>query len=403
MKTDGFNRFSSGLLPVLLAAVTLGASGCGLTLSRSKTEAEALEMQNVAVTYDQVRLRMRAMVDPMCGEIERTADAIIAGTTNRSVQQGALRWKIEGVPALREATFQPDPMTAVFDTWVLCNQMADYFDRGHGKELLGEASPLAVSTCRRMEDEFARIAVEASASGDVSKMRAFAREWAAQHPIRISIAYRESALSRALEEEIRESFSLGAAAVEVVTTVDDLNRRLEIYSDQLFRQARWEVELFKSELLENVPVEKVEKLAEQAVVTADRLVSSTERTLLVAENAPTLIASEREIAIKALQDEITRTITFVQEERIAALKHLTAERIAALFELHEAITHERKALTQDVEQISLRTVDHAMWRVAQLVVVTGAVLLVAGVAALFLVRQMFFQPVRVSRNQTNTG
>ena len=40
-----------------------------------------------------------------------------------------------------------------------------------------------------------------------------------------------------------DSFSIGEAVMEVTTTVDDLNQKLGIYSDQLFRQARWEAEL----------------------------------------------------------------------------------------------------------------------------------------------------------------
>jgi hypothetical protein len=248
-----------------------------------------------------------------------------------------------------------------------------------------------------MEDELARIGVEASISGDASNMRGFAQKWAAQHPIRHSIADRESTLSRALEKDVRESLSLGDAVVGVTSTVDDLNRRVEIYSDQLFRQARWEVELLKSQILEDVPIEQVDKLVEQVIVAANRLVSSTERTLLVAENTPAIVASEREAAIKALQDEITRTIKFIQEERIAAFKHLTEERIAALLELHQAITEERKALTVDAGQISLRTVDHAMWRVAQLAAVILVALFVGLVAGLFLVRRIFFQSRTVTR------
>ena len=85
------------------------------------------------MNYNQIRLRLRAMVGPACGEIEQTADQISAGTTNAAVQRAALLWKIEGVPALRAALFQPDPYTAQFDSWVLCFQMADYFETGPGQ------------------------------------------------------------------------------------------------------------------------------------------------------------------------------------------------------------------------------------------------------------------------------
>jgi len=144
--------------------------------------------------------------------------------------------------------------------------------------------------------------------------------------------------------------------------VDDLNRRLEIYSDQLFRQARWEAQLFKSELLTNLPVtqvmplaERAVKSAEQTVATVDRLATALERAVGAVENAPKFVAGEREVAIKAVQDELTRTIKLVQEERVAALK-----------ELHENMIVERKALTRDLELIGLKAVDHAFWRATQL-------------------------------------
>src|SRR5262249_17964592 len=129
--------------------------------------------------------------------------------------------------------------------WVLINQMADYFEKGRGQEALGPASAQAATTCRHMEEEFTQVAASATMPGDVSKARAFARQWAAEHPVRAAIADRESTLSRAFAD----AFSTGEAVVEMITTLDDLNRKLEIYNDQLFRQARWETERFKFALL----------------------------------------------------------------------------------------------------------------------------------------------------------
>jgi hypothetical protein len=110
----------------------------------------------------------------------------------------------------------------------------------------------------------------------------------------------------------------------------------------------------------------------------------------VAENAPQLVASERDATIKAIHAELLQTIKFLQEERIAALEQLTRERIAALKEFHQALFAEREALVRDVEHIGLQTADHALWRAAQLVAATVAVLLLVAVAGLFIVRRMFF-------------
>jgi hypothetical protein len=55
---------------------------------------------DAALTQNQIRLHMRATAGPMCGEIERTADRIASGTTNRTVKRAGLQWKIEAVPAI---------------------------------------------------------------------------------------------------------------------------------------------------------------------------------------------------------------------------------------------------------------------------------------------------------------
>ena len=370
--------------------------GCRFAMPEHKMKASVHSQKDVSASYNQIRLRLRSMVGPACGEIEQTADHIIAGTTNSTIQRAALHWKIEGVPALRAALFQPDPYTAQFDSWVLCYQMADYFETGPGKVALGESSPLAVAACRRLEEQMNQVAASMTISGDVTKGRAFAKKWAGEHPIQHSISDRETTLSRVLERDSSGSISSGQAVAEITTTVDDLNRRLEIYSDQLFRQARWEAELFKAELLGDLQVGQAIPLAgravtsaEHAMATVDRLAPAIERAVSVAESAPSLVTSEREAAIQAMQAELTRTITFVQEERIAALKQLTTERIAAIQELQGTVISERKALTADVERISLRVVDHAIGRVTQLVAVTLGLVLFASVAGLFLARWIF--------------
>ena len=45
---------------------------------------------------------------------------------------GTLR-RLDAVPALSAALFQPEPMTAVLDSRVFFNQMADFFETGVGK------------------------------------------------------------------------------------------------------------------------------------------------------------------------------------------------------------------------------------------------------------------------------
>jgi hypothetical protein len=379
----------------LWIALVASSVGCAVSMRSPKIDSRA--GTKLAVNVNQVRLKMRSLVGPMCGEIERTADQIAAGTADPEVRRAALRWKIEAVPTLSAALFQPEPITALVDTWAFFNQMADFFETGAGSKQLGDSAPVAVESCRRLEQEIADVAAAMTVSGDVAKVRAAVKKWAADHPIRYAIPGRETALGRALERDVPESWSTGEAVAEMTASVDDLNRKLDVYSDHLFRQVRWEGELLGDDLrLADVPplAERAVQSAERATATFDRLAPGFERAVAVAEDTPALIASERKAAIDGLGKELTRTIAFLQEERIAALQQVTAERIAAISGMSQTVSEERKALDRDIERIGLQLVDHAMWRLAQLV---AAVLVFLGgltVAVLVLVRKLFFTPPR---------
>ncbi len=216
-------------IALLAVAVAIAATGCRFAQPEVKTQPGGQAPKDISMTHNQIRLRVRALVGPMCGEIEQAADGIAAGTTNRAVQRAALEWKIEAVPAMRGALFQPDPLTALVDSWALCHQMTDYFEVGPGKTALGDSSPAAATTCRRLEETLAQVVATITASGDISKTRAFVRQWAADHPIRHSIAGRESTLSRVLERDAAGALSTGEVVAEITTSVNDLSRRLEVY------------------------------------------------------------------------------------------------------------------------------------------------------------------------------
>jgi hypothetical protein len=374
----------------LWIALLASSVGCAHSIRTRKIDSQA---GKVAVNANQVRLKMRSLVGPMCGEIERTADQIAAETADPAVRRAAIRWKIDAVPTLSAALFQPEPFTAVLDTWVFFNQMADFFETGLGKERLGDSAPVAAETCRRLEQEMTDVFAAMTVSGDVSTVRASVKKWAAAHPIRYSIAARETALGRALEVDVPESWSTGEAVAEITTSVDDLNRKLDVYSDHLFRQVRWEAELLGDDLkLADVPplAERGVRSVERVAVAFDRLAPSFERVATAAEGAPALLTSERTAAFDELGKELTRTIAFLQHERIVALQQITEERIAAVGDLTHTVSEERKALDQDVERIGVELVDRAAWRLAQLVAAALVFLVLGTAAILVLVRKLFF-------------
>jgi hypothetical protein len=400
-------------LVAMLALVFL--SSCVLNLRPRQPKSMLYSSRELSVTPNQIRLHMRALVQPFTGEIEQSADAIAAATLDISVKRAAIRWKIEAVPTLRSALFQPNPFTAVLDTWALTYQMANYFESGPGRAELGPAATRAVNTCLQMEGELDQIVSTFPYSHDVTKVRTAAQKWAIDHPIRYAIRDRESTLSRMTEKDVGVKWTAGEVIGEVEVTADDLNREIQIYSDHLFRQASWEAELLELDLptSEAFPLaERAVKSSERAVETLDDLAptikTAAESTAKAADAATKLasdispvVASEPKAVVEAINENLRRTLTFLQGERIASLQEIDRERIAVLQkfddergaatqDLREIATNERVALSRDIEQAGLRIVDHAAWRLSQLVAVILGSLFLAAVLFLFIVRRLFF-------------
>ena len=381
------------ILTVLAFMLLSGTVGCTMTPSRRATEKDApIRPEDVKVTSEQFRLRMRSLVGPMCGQIEQSADAIIAATPDLKVKLAALEWKMDAVPAMREALFRPDPYSAAFDTAALCMQMIEYFEHGPGREALGPAaSAQAAAACRSMLDEYLKVVASATSSGDVSRARDFVQRWAADHPIRHSISDRESAMSRVYEQVFLDSRRAMEYVADASATADDMTRKLDVYSDQLFRQARWEVQRLQLELVRDyrvdqaVPLaERAVKSAEQAVSTVDRLAPVIERSLGVAEGAPKILATERETAIKAVHDEMTRVLQAVREERITALEQVSKERGIASKEISQALSAQAHQLATDADQLTTKKIDYTLDKATRLVAISMAIA-IAVVAVVVLI------------------
>jgi hypothetical protein len=373
-----------------MLAVTLWSSavGCMVTKSRQATEKNApIRPEDVKVTAEQFRLRMRSLVGPMCGEIEQSADAISAGTPDLKVKRAALEWKMDAVPAMREALFRPDPYSAAFDTAALCMQMIEYFEHGPGKEAFGPAaSGQATAACRSLLDEYLKVVASATSSGDVSNARDVVQRWAADHPIRHSISGRESALSRVYEQEFLVSRSAIEYVADAAATSDDLTRKLDVYGDQLFRLARWEVE--RLQLDQAVPLaERAVKSAEQAATTVDRLAPALEGSLGVAQGVPKLLTAERETVLKAVHDEITRTLQAVREERITAFAQISKERGTASQEIGQALSAQATQLTGDADKMVTRQIDYVIEKSTRLVQIAMAVAIAVVFVVLLLRRR----------------
>jgi hypothetical protein len=354
-----------------VALVLAAVPACSVDIPAIKTDERVQKSEDFAVTSEQVRIRARSLVEPLTAIVRDAADQILTSTQDPGVRRAALLWKLEAVPTLRAALFRPNPLLAVFEAWVFAWQMLDAFESGPMKSVFGAAQPIAVQACQRLEAEMESVFTSLTISKDVKGARAAAQKWAGDHPIRGTVAGRETIASSRTKLDVDTSLSATEVLGNLTISIDDLNRRLETLTAQILDEARWQAELFALDFAREHDLAETLQLAGTAAGSAasaaaavDRLTPEIGRAVKVVESAPALVAHEREAALRELTAELTRFREFIHEERVAALKQLSTEREAAIADVRDTVVAEHRSLTADLEPLAVRVAEHAVDRLA---------------------------------------
>jgi len=239
--------------------------------------------------------------------------------------------------------------------------------------------------------------------------KALLKKWAEDHPITTSIGARESVSNEVTEISIALGLSLGETVNAMVSTMDDLNRKLDVYSDQIPAQARWQAELFAMDAVEELKLqESTEKLP--------ALIDTTIATMETLQAAPALVASEREIVLEAMRAEIALTLETLRSERQALMTQVTEERIAVMTELEanriavtEDLRAERKALEamvererdvilEETEELRARLIDEVFIKTMVILVLVGVYLAIL----VFIVLWFLDRRLRGKKREANT-
>lgn len=197
--------------------------------------------KKLRTTPAELRLKIHHAAIPLSGLIEAHADRIINDTTDPTVRKNALLWKINGIPAVHRAAFQPDPFLSFLDLWVLTIQMRLFFEEGAGKRALGRWHTVAHEGSRRMEKIMDTLAREASAEGDIAGAKSQITDWCRDHPIE-SLLFLRKSITVILASKIGTR-ALGTLEIvgAVAVGVADLSVQMAAYADYLPKQARWQL------------------------------------------------------------------------------------------------------------------------------------------------------------------
>ncbi len=378
------SRTAALVVVALALAASFSLSGCGTVVPRQTPFME--NTGDIDMSSRELRVRVVEFGRHFSASVEQAANEIIdAAKDDPDVRSAALLWKMQAIPAAHEAVLQVDPLMSLVDIWAFAMQMHDYFASGAGQDNLGEWQPKAVDTATALWRDATDLAKRVSVSGKIARHESEILAWAQNHPIEQSLLLRDSVIGSGAEllGEQRGAFAL---VDDMNATTREMANRLAFYNEYLLKQVQWSAQAVASALTSEYHLDSLVYRISSTLETSDRLMT----------DLPRLVEHERRALMAELALECALVINEIDVQRIATLEALRHERIAALDAVSrerelvlEALRAEREvvmnALTEMMEKVpdhSRSVVDHAVWRLAQLLAVLLVVSLVAALVLL---------------------
>ena len=316
--------------------------------------------------------------------------------------------KIEMTTTILAAMLRSDPVLALADAWGCVLQAEDGLSRPDLQAKYGQSAARASEALALVDKQFRDFVASVQAGPFAEKFASAVRRWADGHPIEGAL-YRRPSIDSAVAELLASSGADGvfAALGNLDETVADVMTRMDLYTMYLPRLARWEAELAADDLTRGVDARTLSAEFERLTMAIDRIAT-------VAETAPDLVARERAAAFDAIRGERLTLLDAVRAERLALLEAVKKERIATLHEveliaqrlmdrsgppLHDAVRADMDEFVKSVEEMRKRlmvdsgealdrVVDHAFFRLVELLLVcAGLVALGLALRSLLLRRR----------------
>ena len=98
------------------------ASAC---LSSGPQQTRLMKSTEMTISASALRVQVRSLADRFSGLMEEAGEKVLLSETDPVRRRNALLWLTNGIPAMQQALFQPDPLAALVDAWFLVAQMRD--------------------------------------------------------------------------------------------------------------------------------------------------------------------------------------------------------------------------------------------------------------------------------------
>jgi hypothetical protein len=327
-----------------------------------------MEAQGVKVSSEALRMRLRSEATPFTGLMEHAANDAALEATSQAQRRRALVWKINVVPSLYRSLFNQRPLLAVLDTWALLVQAENYLESPAGKEAFGPGAGTVLATTKELEGRIRAIAHWAVPDRDLAQVDAKVREWAAQHPVKLTFATRDSIEEYLVTVAPTEEISAFALVGVMSEDLEGLISRMDFLPVMVPRQATWQAELAYIDLMDP-RLELALSRGGEALQRVDDMIAwlGTAGLEGFAEEQRVQIlrafAAER-VEIERLIERQRREVeAFVDRERTEIAALVQRERVAAMADAQRLADH----ATAEAARQARELVDHVIFRIALLV------------------------------------
>ena len=336
------SRFAC-LRSAMTMAIALPSAACFKVPAKSGAMAFA---PNVDIGADQLQLQVYEMGRRFSGDIVRASDSIAVQTTDPSVRQRALMWKLDGIPLVQEAALRDDPLIAEVDLAAFADQQEAYFTSGDGRGAFGAQQAIAVNASHAMVIHMHEALLRTTKNGQLSDQAVDRMNtWVARHPLVGPDMQRQSILGA-------EWDPLTASNGNITETVGSMNRtlrgvtlRLGFLNETLADQMRWNAQALMGQAL--------------GPHGGDSLIASGAITMRavgdLATDAPGLVARERTALLAGVDRERALTLADVDRQRLETLRAVDGERVA----LSATLAAEREAVLKGIEAERVATMRSA--------------------------------------------
>lgn len=328
-----------------IIVIILFLSACSTV---SKESAMMTDLEGVNMTQVELGIRINEFGKFFVGTVEEAADEIIQNTDDEQVKMNALEWKINAIPQALQSLVILDPLAAGYDIYAFSAQMHEFFKEGNGKNLFGSQQYIAIKASKDILDEIEVIADDFRDKKYRNESIKYLDEWVKENPIRNLQFNRKSTFDLMAKTLGAQQYDIGSTVGSMSEGIHDIRRQITFYTEFLPKHVKWQAEYAAHELLGDSTLEKTFN-------NLDRIIESTERITLVAEQTPALMKDIQLSTLTEVNKQLLIVLNTLSKERDIILTSLSSERIAAF----EEINRERLETLDKIDEMTKGALNHS--------------------------------------------